>query len=287
MKGTSPVILALCVLLAAALSPRPSRSARGAAGAGASRSLCPVITVECPTGPVTPGTFVNFKVKVSGAGPESFEAEGSGALSYRWAVSAGTITSGAEGSVNTGKGKAEFAAVVDTTGLPNNASVTATVEVGGLVRSCSNTNSCTTAVLSPPEPHPIDYYGNIRYADEQARLDNFAIELQNSPDLHGYIECYGGRVGRHGEARARCERAKRYLTGRRAIAPDRIVLVDGGYRNELTVGLWLLPPGTDFQPAPTVDPKDVRFTDAVNKVSRKKPSAGASASRRRVEKYED
>ena len=270
MKATS-AFCAFCLLLTAAFSPRRFATA---SEAGASRTICPTITVECPVEPVRPGTFVNFKVKVLGVGPESFETKVSGALSYRWVTSAGTITSGAEGSVTvSSSGDAEFTAVVDTTGLPNNATVTATVEVGGLDRSCSATASCTTPVVRPREPHPIDYYGNIRFNDEKARLDNYAIELQNSLNFNGYIDCYGGRVGRRGEARARCERAKRYLTGHRGIAPDRIVLIDGGFRESLNVGLWILPPGTKFTPVPTVDPAEVRFTDAPGTTKRKRPAA--------------
>ena len=35
--------------------------------------------------------------------------------------------------------------------------------------------------------HALDSYGNICWEDEKARLDNFAIELQNSPDKRGLI----------------------------------------------------------------------------------------------------
>jgi hypothetical protein len=265
MNATPPFVPCLSLLLAAALLPWPPRGA-----AAATRMICPTITVECPEEPVRAGTPVNFKVKISGVGPESFATKVPGPLSYRWTVSAGTLLSSAEGRVTPDGGKAEFTAAVDTTGLPGNSIVTATVDVGGLDRSCSAVAACTTPIFVPREPHPIDYYGNIRFAHETALLDNLAIELQSDPTMHGYLECYGGRVGRRGEARARCERAKRYLTGRRGIAPDRIVLVDGGFREELTVGLWLLPPGTNFTPSPTVDPKDVRFTKATERTKSKK-----------------
>lgn len=260
MKATSPIVLAICLLLAAALCPRTSRSAAGPKGA--TRESCPVVTVECPNEPVRPGVPVSFKAKVSGAGPAR-------ALTFKWVTSAGTITSGAEGSVTTGNGDAEFTAVVDTTGLPSTATVTAVVEVGGLDRSCSNASSCATGIVIH-DPHPLDEYGRIKFEDEQARLDNFAITLQEVPEMDGYLVCYGGRTGRRGEARARCERAKRYLVGRRRLAPEKLVLVDGGYQEELTVWLWILPPGTNFTPTPTVDPKDVRFADATKRTKSKK-----------------
>jgi hypothetical protein len=40
---------------------------------------------------------------------------------------------------------------------------------------------------------PFDTYGNIRFSDEKARLDNFAIQLQNQEDAHGQIIVYAGR----------------------------------------------------------------------------------------------
>ncbi|MFN2415665.1 MAG: hypothetical protein ABR603_11010 [Pyrinomonadaceae bacterium] len=119
------------------------------------------------------------------------------------------------------------------------------------------------AAPAPPIPSPtrgIDEYGNIPFEDEKARLDNFAIELQNDPTAKDHVTCYGGRVGRAGAARRRCERAKRYLVGHRRIPAAQIVAVDGGYREDLTVTLWIVPEGaTPVQPTPTVDPREVRF----------------------------
>ena len=39
----------------------------------------------------------------------------------------------------------------------------------------------------------LDGYGNIRFLDEKARLDNFAIQLQNEPKTQGYIIVYAGQ----------------------------------------------------------------------------------------------
>ena len=244
-RAALPFTFAACLLAALAPSTPPGAAAEA-------RVVCPTVTVECPETVPRPGTPITLKAKVSGNGFAN--------VTFKWAASAGTVTPESEEAINTAT--AERAAAVDTTGIPGGLPVTVTFELVGLDRSCANTSSCTTLVFQPFEPHPIDYYGNIRFDDEKARLDNFAIELQNDPKLHGYIDCYGGRVGRRGEARARCERAKRYLTGHRGIAPDRIVLVDGGYREDLSVGLWLMPAGTKFVPVPTVDPSEVRFTDA-------------------------
>ncbi|HEV8370785.1 MAG TPA: hypothetical protein VGQ39_22745, partial [Pyrinomonadaceae bacterium] len=156
---------------------------------------------------------------------------------YNWSVSAGTISSG----------QGTSAITVDTSGLGGQ-SVTATVSVGGADPSCNNSASCTTAVKPPkPEPRKFDEYGNIKFNDEKARLDNYAIQLQNEPGSTGTIIAYGSCAG---EAQARGDRAKDYLVNTRGIEAGRITVVDGGCRSDLTVQLWVVPNGAD---APTVD----------------------------------
>jgi PKD-like domain len=170
-------------------------------------------------------------------------------LSYNWTVSAGTIKSG--------QGTSSIS--VDTTGL-GGASLEATVQVAGLPEGCAGKAACATALICDPLDRKIDEYGNIAWSDEKARLDNFAIEMQNEPTARGYLICYGGKVGRAGEAQRRCRRAKNYVSGRRGIEASRIVAADGGYRENLTVELWVLPPGAAPPSAsPTVDPREVRF----------------------------
>ena len=134
---------------------------------------------------------------------------------------------------------------------------------GGVCWTRARAAAALSDTPAPPIPSPtraIDEYGDIPFEDEKARLDNFAIEVQNNPTWKGQITCYGGRVGREGEARRRCSRAKGYLSGYRHIPAEQIVTVDGGYREELTVVLWVVPPGAaQPQPSPTVDASEVRF----------------------------
>lgn len=117
----------------------------------------------------------------------------------------------------------------------------------------------------------LDEYGNIRFEDEQARLDNFAIALLNEPGTHGYITGYGGRRGRAGEALRRVERAKNYLVKERDIDPRRIIVIDGGHREELTVELNIIPLGAfGPYPTPTVDPSEVEIIPERPKARRRK-----------------
>ena len=53
---------------------------------------------------------------------------------------------------------------------------------------------------------------------------------------------------------------KDYMLNRRGVSTDRIVMMNGGYREESTVELWLAPRGESAPTAaPTVSAKDVKF----------------------------
>ena len=209
---------------------------------------CPTLSVDCPTELVEVGQPITFSANASGGDPNA-------SLSYNWTVSSGTITSGQGSSRIT----------VDTAGLSGGSSVTATVELGGVAPECNRTASCTTQLRVTPVCRKFDEYGDIAFNDEKARLDNFAIELQNSPGSTGYIIAYGGRKPRRAnEAQARADRAKDYLVNTRQIDSGRIVTVDGGYREDLTVELWICPTGAQTPAAtPTVDASEVMMKGRV------------------------
>ena len=97
--------------------------------------------------------------------------------------------------------------------------------------------------MRPPAPvaKRFDEYGNIRFNDEKARLDNYAIQLQNEPGSTGTIIVYGSCAG---EAQQRGDRAKDYLVNTRGIEAGRITVIDGGCRAELKVELWIVPQGS-------------------------------------------
>lgn len=99
---------------------------------------------------------------------------------------------------------------------------------------------------------------------EMAHLDNYAIEVQNAPVAKAYVVVYGGREDTaRSELRARRSRIKRYLIKERSIEPSRVLVVDGGFRENLTVELWLVPAGTELPEArPTVPPEEVKYKRA-------------------------
>jgi hypothetical protein len=119
-------------------------------------------------------------------------------------------------------------------------------------------------------------YGLVCPEDEKAHLDNFAIELQQNPELQGYIIFYGGRCwapcdeyytrGRHpryprkGEAETRAARIKPFLVDYRRLDPDRIIVINGGNRESWTAELWLSPKGAGPPPlTPTVEGRDIKY----------------------------
>jgi hypothetical protein len=116
-----------------------------------------------------------------------------------------------------------------------------------------------------------DKFGNICCEDEMARLDNFAVQLQNQPGAKGYIIFYEGRrysscydrrlrAPRSGEAQARAARMKPYLTDRRGVDPKRVKVIDGGYREEWTAELWIIPQGAEPpKPTSTLKAKNIKF----------------------------
>ncbi|MEK6279471.1 MAG: hypothetical protein AABN95_03880 [Acidobacteriota bacterium] len=117
---------------------------------------------------------------------------------------------------------------------------------------------------SPAQVHAVKLmeFGKYNCEDEMSKLDYLAVQLQENPDTYSYIIVYGGRRGmRRGEVRVRAARMRRYLVETRGINSDRIAVVDGGFRENLTVEFWRLARG-EKPPAvtSTVDPKKVKFT---------------------------
>lgn len=83
------------------------------------------------------------------------------------------------------------------------------------------------------DPVKFDEWGDIRFSDEKARLDNAAINLQRSmPRNIIYLVVYAGQTSCVGEAKARGVRAKKHLVSR-GIPTDQVVWIDGGYQSEV------------------------------------------------------
>ncbi|HEU4933447.1 MAG TPA: hypothetical protein VFT48_15290 [Pyrinomonadaceae bacterium] len=105
-----------------------------------------------------------------------------------------------------------------------------------------------------------DEYGDISFTDEKARLDNFAIQVNNMENVDALLVVYAGRKARVAEAQLRGNRARDYLISVRKIDPNRIKVIDAGHRESLTVVLYTWPAGADPPPfESTVDKSKVQI----------------------------
>ncbi|HEY0380453.1 MAG TPA: hypothetical protein VGC87_26305 [Pyrinomonadaceae bacterium] len=185
--------------------------------------VCPNVSIYCPD-TVSLGAPVTFSASLSGGYPANVSPV------YNWTVSNGTVISG--------QGTASIQ--VDTTGLEGQ-TITANLSVEGYNQSCTAT--CTVNIPRKIKCQQVDYYPPIRYNDEKARLDNFAVQLQNDPNAKGHIIVFGGPKSNTADKQKRIKRAYDYLVNFRGISPDRLVTKDGGPRDETTTELWIVPLG--------------------------------------------
>jgi hypothetical protein len=229
-------------------------------------------TIDVPAVPVSPCPYpvnVTAPATVNDGDIVTFTADvgyqGQSALNYTWTVSppAARILSGVGTPTIT----------VDSSGLGNRR-VTAilVVDDGSGDRSCRQTAQASTGVSGLPNiapPKRFDEFPSVAFDDDKARLDNLAIELQNNPGATGYVVAYGGRNSRAGEADRMGRRAVEYLSATRGISRERIIFVNGGYREVNSFELWVVPQGAEApRPTPTLSPEQVRPAAAPRRTRR-------------------
>ena len=177
-------------------------------------------------------TFASINTVTTGAIP----------VLYNWAVSPDTV------KITSGLGTP--AITVDTTGMGGE-TITADLDVNDGVydATCRQQISVPTIVEKrppPPSPSKFDEFESLAFDDDKARLDAFAIELQNQPDSQGYIIMYQGTDKLSMKSRNVDKLSKRtldYLVKTRGIDPRRIVITNWGTRAKTTYELWIIPPG--------------------------------------------
>jgi hypothetical protein len=213
------------------------------------KSPCPFpVNVSAPP-VVAEGDLITFTADVS--------YSGTSALNYTWTVSP------YDNKIVNGAGTPTL--TVDSTGLGGKA-VTAilVVDDGSGEAMCKQSAQASTKIQQPPPPRErssreFDVCCSCSFDDQKARLDNLGIELQNDPSTTSYIIAYGARTSRVGQAERLLARAKDYLVQKRQVDPGRLVTLNGGYREEDCVELWLVPQGaTPPQATPTVQAGEAR-----------------------------
>jgi len=188
------------------------------------RPVCPAIEISCPTY-VAIDQPLTFTSRYSGGVPANITPV------YNWTVSAGTII----------EGQGTDTIKVDTKGLAGQ-TVRASLSMGGYTLECAA--DCAISIPLPKrESRKFDDYLNIARNDEKARLDNFAIELQNDPTATGYVIVYPGPTSKRRDVQDHFYRAIDYLVHSRQIDESRIKTIEGRKKDQLRVELWIVPQG--------------------------------------------
>jgi hypothetical protein len=197
------------------------------------KPVCPyTMKVSSPTY-VTDGDMITFTSDVF--------YKGTAPLNYRWELFP-------EARIVSGQGTNTI--TVDSTGLGQK-SIMAVLKVddGSGDPNCENTaRSSTTVHRVPPPvvvPRPFDNFPSISFDDDKARLDNLAIELQNTPGAKAHIIVYGRRSSRPAQIETLVTRTRNYLVKTRGIDSDRVVVVSGGYRDRDTLEFFIVPQGAN------------------------------------------
>jgi len=211
------------------------------------KSPCPFpLNVSAPK-QVTEGEIITYTADVA--------YTGSAPIKYKWNISPSSAR------VISGLGTSTLN--VDSTGLGGQRiTATLTADDGSSDPACAQTVQAVS-VIAPVEKKMIvarefDECNNCTFDDQKARLDNLAVELQNDPSTRGYIIAYGGRMSPLGQVEKLMTRARDYLVTQRGIDASRLVIVNGGFREEDSVELWIVPSGAAApQPTPTVQAGEV------------------------------
>lgn len=96
-----------------------------------------------------------------------------------------------------------------------------------------------------PAPFKFDRFGKLGHCDVTARLDNFAIQLQNQPSVRGAIISYAPEGDGYGTGKRVLLMLKDYLVNR-GVPEDRIKTIYGGRNSDKhhsETELWIVPQG--------------------------------------------
>lgn len=203
---------------------------------------CPRIEVRSAGRPVRDGEQVPFAAILSGGDTKV-------APIYSWSISSGVMTGG-QGTANI---------MVDSTGAGADKAITATLLVGGFAPECVADANTAVNVAGPAKK--LDEYATIKEDAEAVRLNYFIPSVSESE--RAFVIVYAGRTSPRGQAKTDLIRIKAYLV--KAGTPvDHIVTIDGGFKEELSHELWIVPIGAESpRPKPTLSAKDIVFPKAV------------------------
>ncbi|HEX7331462.1 MAG TPA: hypothetical protein VF290_08175 [Pyrinomonadaceae bacterium] len=211
------------------------------------KSPCPFpVNISAPK-QVTDGEIITYTADVA--------YTGTAGLRYSWKVTPSSAR------IISGMGTPTLN--VDSTGLGGQRiTATLTADDGSSDPACAQ-SAQAVSIIAPLEKKMIvaqefDECNSCSLNDQKARLDNLVVELQNDPSARAYVIAYGGRMSPLGQVEKLMSRAKDYLIAHRGIDASRLTVVNGGFREEDSVELWMVPSGASApQPTPTVQAGEV------------------------------
>jgi len=110
-----------------------------------------------------------------------------------------------------------------------------------------------------------DEYGDLKPTHERYRLDTAASYAVSVTDSEIYIIAYAGREAHPGEAETRASCAREYLIKEHKISAERIRAIDGGYREQRLVEIYVEPKDGDIPLArPSLRPSKVKIVQQKN-----------------------
>lgn len=219
------------------------------------RSLPPLPKSPCPfpvnisaPGQVTEGEIITFTADVA--------YSGSSPIKYTWKVTP------ASASIVSGLGTSTLN--IDSTGLGGQRIIaTLLADDGSSDPACAQSAQAVANIMPIKKTvivaREFDECNSCAFDDQKARLDNLAVELQNDPSTRAYIIAYGGRMSPVGQVEKLMTRAKDYMIKQRGIDASRLTVVNGGYREDDSVELWIVPSGAAApQATPTVQAGEIK-----------------------------
>jgi hypothetical protein len=192
---------------------------------------CPALILRLPKYSISGRTPIKLSLDIAGAKDILGEDRAKG-LAYNWETSQGSIIAG-QGTAN---------GILEVNGARTSGSkdIVVTVSVKGMPSYCQTVLTQTLKIDGEcTAPARFDEYGNLSFKDEKSRLDALASSLKSTPDSIAYIVAYAGISACIWEAQWRANRAREYLIECWKLRADRIIIVDGGYRENLTVEVFL------------------------------------------------
>lgn len=202
---------------------------------------CPQLNVQVANPRIMrDGERVVFAANLAGGDPRVMPI-------FSWSVSSGTILNG-QGTRNI---------TVDSTGSGNDRQIVADLLIAGYSYECNVRSTATVQVAGLPQK--VDEFGDLPEVDEAGKLNSIVNYLaQGTPD-RVYIIGYAGRNNVRGYAADVLRRMRAFL--QKAAAPmDKVIAMDGGFREQPGYEIWIAPMGSDAPRAtPTIDRKDIVY----------------------------